>query len=196
MELAFEVSDEIEAFVQSQLKAWRAELRRLSLDPRMSRFRRVRERIEAADPLPAKPKPRPIPDRSDLFDPYDAFELARDLAGRVVPPGELSRLMQRRFTDMSVEGRRWMIRFLVENGVAEVVRRTAAGRPSDYRFGPPMNGGTLGKEKGFDAPDSGIARLKREDLEDVVVRVLPRPERSPAAGGGPVPSPRSSSPTG
>lgn len=174
--MASDVTEEIETIVRSQLKAWRAELERLSLDRRVRRFSDLRRKIDEADTLIAEAGGPPMRHLSHPFDPYDAFEFARDLAGRVVSTIELSKLAYGRFPDMSDESRQLLMHFLIDNGVAEVARRTATGRPTWYQFGPSTNGGIFGKRKGFGAPDNELARLKREDLEEVVSRAVPTPK--------------------
>jgi hypothetical protein len=172
-----DLSAEIDRLVRAQMKAWRRELDRLGRDPKVKKFSELRRKIEEADAFIAEASGPPIQVRTYPFDPYDAFEFARDLAGRVVSTLELSKLAYGRFPDMSDESRQLLMHFLIDNGVADVARKTPSGRPTWYQFGPPMNGGILDQRKGFGAPDRGFSKLKREDLEEVVVRVGTTPKR-------------------
>jgi hypothetical protein len=180
MAMPFDRSDEIEAIIVSQWKEWYVELERLGRDPRVKKFSELRQKVDEADTFMAEASEPPIRVGSNPFDPYDAydaFEFARDLAGRVVSSIELSKLASGRFPEMSNESRHLLMHFLIDNGVAEVARKTAAGRPTWYQFGPPMNAGIFGQRKGFGVPGGGLSRLKREDLEEVVVRVATTPKR-------------------
>jgi hypothetical protein len=170
------LSAEIDRLVRAQMKAWRKELERLGRDPRVKRYSELRKKIEEADAFIADASGPPIQVRSYPFDPYDAFEFARDLAGRVVSTFELSKLAYGRFPDMSNESRRLLMHFLIDNGVVDVARKTPGGRPTWYQFGPPMSGGILDQRKAFGAPDRGFSKVKKEDLEEVVVRVGPTPK--------------------
>jgi hypothetical protein len=173
MGMSTDLSSEIEAIMRSQMKAWKSELERLSRDPRVRRFSELRQKLDEIDTVIAEASGPPIRRQSHPFDPYDAFEFARDLAGRVVSTLELSKLAYGRFPEMSRESRQLLMHFLIDNGAAEVVRKTATGRPTWYQFGPPMRGGIIDATNGFGSPGRGLSRLKREDLEEVTVRVLP-----------------------
>jgi hypothetical protein len=175
MGMKVEGSDDVEAIIVSQLKEWRAEIERLGRDPKVKRFSELRHKIDEVDTFIAEAGGPPIRVGSHPFDPYDAFEFARDLAGRVVSTIEVSKLAYGRFPDMSNESRQLLMHFLIDNGAAEVTRRTAAGRPTWYQFGPSMKGGTFERAR-LGVPDSELSRLKREDLEEVVVRVAAMPK--------------------
>lgn len=178
--MTFDMSGEIDDIVQSQMKAWRMELERLGRDSRVKRFSELRQKLDEADTFVAEASGPARPARSHPFDPYDAydaFEFARDLAGRTVSTIEVSKLAYGRFPEMSNDGRQLLMHFLIDNGVADVARKTSRGRPTWYQFGPPMREGTFDQRKGFGAPDRELSRLKREDLEEVVVRVGTTPDR-------------------
>lgn len=171
-----ELSAEIDRLVRAQMKAWRKELERLGRDPRVKRFTELRRKIEEADGFIAEASGPPIQVRTYPFDPYDAFEFARDLAGRIVSTMEVSKLAYGRFPDMSKESRQLLMHFLIDNRVADVARKTASGRPTWYQFGPPMGGGIL-ERRAIGTPDEGLSKLKREDLEEVIVQVGTTPKR-------------------
>src|SRR5207245_849979 len=61
------------------------------------------------------------------YDAYDAFEFARDISGQEVSTLQLSKLAYDRFPEWSDESRRFMMHYLMENGVAEVAETKAAG---------------------------------------------------------------------
>ena len=103
-------------------------------------------KIDEADAFVVEANPPHLSSPSSPFDPYDAydaFEFARDLMGREVSTLELSKLADGRFPDMSDESRRLMIHYLIENGAAEVARKTGSGRPTWYRFRTPGRGGVV-----------------------------------------------------
>jgi hypothetical protein len=162
--------------VRSQLKAWTAELELLLQDPQVQKFAELREKIDDAGALLAEANGEPLLHRLAPFDPYDAydaFEFAWDLKGREVSTTEVSKLAHGRFPALSNEGRRLMIHYLIDNGVAEVARKTASGHPTWYRFGPPRGMGNGGKRIGFGIPDNELSALKTDDLEDLAVRTRP-----------------------
>src|SRR2546427_6136562 len=129
--------------VRSQLTAWTAELEILSRDPRVRKFAELREKVEEVDVFLDEAVAPPAPTRSSPFQPYDAYdayEFGRDLAGRELSTLELSKLAQGRFPEWSNERRRLMVQYLIDNGVAEAARTTAAGRPKRDPFGAAGNG--------------------------------------------------------
>src|SRR2546428_6196287 len=137
--------------VRSQLKAWMAELEVLSRDPRVRKFAELRQKIDEVDSFLDEAAGPPAPSRSSPFQPYDAYdayEFGRDLAGRELSTLELSKLAQGRFPEWSNESRRFMVQYLIANGVAEGARTTAAGRPVRYRVG----GGGDGRGAGGRVP--------------------------------------------
>src|SRR5881397_4270454 len=111
--------------VRSQLTAWMAELEVLSRDPRVRKFAELRQKVDEVDVFLDEAVAPSAPNRSSPFQPYDAydaFEFGRDLAGRELSTLELSKLAHGRFPEWSNESRRFMIDYLVQNGVAEVTR--------------------------------------------------------------------------
>lgn len=176
------------SIVRSQLKAWMAELDLLSRDPRVRKFAELRQKIDEAA-LIERSVPGPAPNRSLSFDPYeayDAFEFARDLAGREISTVQLSRLAYGRFPEWSDESRRFMVHYLIENGVAEVAQTTASGHPTRYRFGLLPNAGIARRRRQLSIPNNELSALKADDLDDLVVRT-PRRARGRASWipGGP-----------
>ena len=166
--------------VRSQRKAWTAELELLLRDPQVQKFTELREKIDEADAFIMETNVKPFANRSVPFDPYDAydaFEFAWDLTGRKVSTLELSRLADGRFPDLSNEGRRLMIQYLIDRGVAEVATKTASGHPTWYRFGSPRGMGNVGNRTGLGIPDNELSALKTEDLEDLAVRAAPASAR-------------------
>jgi hypothetical protein len=162
--------------VRSQRKAWTAELEILLRDPQVQKFTELQGKIDEADAFILETNAKPLANQSAPFDPYDAydaFEFAWDLTGREVSSLELSRLADGRFPDLSNDGRRLMIQYLIDNGVAEVARKTDSGQPTWYRFGSPRGMGNVRKRIGLGIPDNELSALKTEDLEDLVVRASP-----------------------
>lgn len=152
----------------SQVDAWTAELVALRRDPSVRKFLELQERIGQTEDVRVE---APAPATSDWlwpYDLYDAFEFARDLAGRQISTRALSRLAQGRFPSLSPEDRLSLMQVLTENGIAEVVRTTDSGRPTSYRFAPFRDGriGTRGGRPGL--PRNELSGLKIEELEDVI----------------------------
>jgi hypothetical protein len=148
---------------RSQVETWMAELAALRLDPTVKKFLELQERIKWTYALA-------IPSLSDALGPYDlydAFEFARDLAGREVSARALSRLLFGRFPEMSNADWQAVMHFLIERGAVEVVRTTEQGRPDSYRFATLTRRGNGGRQKILGLPSSELSALKREDLEDV-----------------------------
>ncbi|HWM51717.1 MAG TPA: hypothetical protein VNP71_00910 [Thermoplasmata archaeon] len=181
--------------VRSQLEAWMAELEVLSRDPRVRKFAELRQKIDEVDSFLDEAPGPPAPSRSSPFQPYDAYdayEFGRDLAGRELSTLELSKLAQGRFPEWSNESRRFMVQYLIANGVAEVARTTAAGRPIRYRFGALGNGRVAGRRMRFGVPDNELSAFKGEDMEDLVlgvpsaglIRVRPQARASPTPSEG------------
>jgi hypothetical protein len=164
--------EDLVSVFQSQIEAWNAQLEVLRQDPRVREFTELRRKIDDADAflVEASAAP-PMPTRSFPFDPYDAFEFGRDLTGKEVSTLELSKLAFGRFPDMSSESRRLMVHYLIDNGVAEVARKTTSGRPTWYRFGSLGDRRMGGKRKRLGIPDNEISMLKTEDLEDLATRI-------------------------
>src|SRR5437867_6610829 len=159
--------------VRSQLTAWMADLEVLSRDPRVRKFAELQQKIEEVDVFIDEALAPSVPNRSSPFQPYDAYdayEFGRDLAGRELSTLELSKLAHGRFPEWSNESRRFMIDYLVQNGVAEVTRTTSAGRPTRYRFRALGNGGVAGRRIRLGVPDNELSALKGEDLDDLVPR--------------------------
>src|SRR2546425_9785696 len=157
--------------VRSQLKAWMAELEVLSRDPRVRKFAELREKIDEVDSFLDEAAVPPAPSRSSPFQPYDAYdayEFGRDLAGRELSTLELSKLAQGRFPEWSNESRRFMVQYLIANGVAEVARTTAAGRPIRYRFGALGNGRGAGRRMRLGGPGNELSAFQRGDNEELV----------------------------
>jgi len=159
--------------VRSQLTAWMADLEVLSRDPRVRKFAELQQKIDDLDVFIDEALAPPAAKRSSPFQPYDAYdayEFGRDLAGRELSTLELSKLEHDRFPEWSNESRRFMVQYLIENGVAEVVRTTSAGRPTRYRFAALGRGGDGGRRMRLGVPDNELSAFKGEDLEDLVVR--------------------------
>ena len=161
--------------IRSQLTSWMAELEVLGRDPRVRKFAELQQKIDEVDVfLDEAVVAPPAPNRSSPFQPYDAYdayEFGRDLAGRELSTLELSKLAHGRFPEWSNESRRFMVDYLIENGVAEVAGTTAAGRPKRYRFGALGNRGVAGRRMRLGVPDNELSAFKGEDLEDLVARV-------------------------
>jgi len=157
--------------IRSQLTAWMAELEGLNRDPRVRKFAELQQKVDEVDVFLDEAVAPPAANRSSPFQPYDAYdayEFGRDLAGRELSTLELSTLAHGRFPEWSNESRRFMVDYLIENGVAEVVRTTTAGRPIRYRFGALGNGGIAGRRTRLGVPDNELSAYKGEDLEDLV----------------------------
>lgn len=172
-ELNPELPEELASVIRSELKAWMIELEVLSRDPSVRKFAELRRKIDEADAIIDEAVAPPAPNRSSPFHPYDAydaFEFARDLAGREVSTHELSNLALCRFPDWSNESRRFMVHYLIDNGMAELARTTASGRPARFRFRSLGRGGIAGRRKRLGIPESELSAFKAEDLEDVVTR--------------------------
>ncbi len=171
--------DDLASVVRSQVEAWMAELELLRQDPRVRKFAELRQKIDEADAFVIEADAPPLSSRSPRFYPYeeyDAFEFARDLAGREVSTLELSVLASGRFPELSHTSRRHMLRYLIENGAAEIARHTVSGRPRLYRFGSFGNGGIGaigGRRKRLGVPDSELSGFKADDLNDLAVRARP-----------------------
>src|SRR3989442_5472832 len=154
--------------VRSQLKAWMAELEVLSRDPRVRKFAELRQKIDEVDSFLDEAAGSPAPSRSSPFQPYDAYDayqLGRDLARRELSTLELSKLAQGRFPEWSNESRRFMVQYLIANGVAEVARTTAAGRPIRYRVGALGDGRVAGRRMRLGGPGNELSAVKGEDME-------------------------------
>jgi hypothetical protein len=162
--------DEMASMVRSQIEAWTAELDKLRRDPRVRKFTELRQKLEAADAFIEESNAPPLSYRSYPFDPYDAFEFARDLRGREVSTLELSKLAYGRFPEMSNENRRVMIHYLIDNGAMEIARKTEAGHPTWYRVGSPSGEGGNGTSKRAGIPKNELSAFKVDELEDVLKR--------------------------
>jgi hypothetical protein len=155
---------------------WTAELEDLRRDPRVRKFTDLREKLKAVDAFIWESHSPPRSNRSYPFDPYDAFEFARDLHGREISTLELAKLAFGRFPEMSNDNRRVMIHYLIDNGAMEIARKTAAGHPTLYRFGGPDGGEASGMKKRIGIPRNELSALKADELEDVLTRApQPRP---------------------
>ncbi|HEX9341051.1 MAG TPA: hypothetical protein VF992_07785 [Thermoplasmata archaeon] len=168
--------ENLETVLRSQVEAWTAELEVLRRDARVRKFAELRRRIDEADAFVMEADGPSMSNRSPLFYPYeayDAFEFARDLAGREVSTDELSKLASGRFPEVSKATRRLVLRYLVENGVAEIVRRTASGRATSYRFASLGNGGFGARRKRMGLPENELSGFKADDLREVPMRARP-----------------------
>src|SRR2546422_11061313 len=174
MKLNPDLPEDLASVIRSQLQAWMAELEVLSRDPKVRKFTELRQKIDEADAHIDESILRPASNRSSPpfhpYDAYDAFEFARDISGQEVSTLQLSKLAYDRFPEWSDESRRFMVHYLVENGVAEVAGTTAAGRPIRYRFGALGNGGVAGRRMRLGVPENELSAFKGEDLEDLVAR--------------------------
>ncbi len=72
---------------------------------------------------------------------------------------ELSKLAQGRFPEWSNERRRLMVQYLIDNGVAEVARKTPSGTPTWYRFVSLGDRRVGGKRKRLGIPDNELSML-------------------------------------
>src|SRR5213594_4383505 len=163
-----------ESIVRSQRKAWMAEIEVLSRDPRVRKFAELQQKIDDLDVFIDEALAPPAAKRSSPFQPYDAYdayEFGRDLAGRELSTLELSKLEHDRFPEWSNESRRFMVQYLIDNGVAEVARKTPSGTPTWYRFVSLGDRRVGGKRKRLGIPDNELSMLKTEDLEDLVTGV-------------------------
>src|SRR2546422_9250638 len=145
-----------------------AELEELSRDPKVRKFTELRQKIDEADAHIDESIPRPASNRSSSpfhpYDAYDAFEFARDISGQEVSTLQLSKLAYDRFPEWSDESRRFMVHYLIENGVAEVAETTPSGRPTSYRLGAIRNGGSAGRRSGRGIPENELAALNAHDV--------------------------------
>jgi len=179
-EMAPSLPEDLEAVLRSRVEVWTAELEVLRRDPRVRKFAELRRRIDAADASGLGADGPPLSNRSPLFYPYeayDAFEFARDLAGQEVSTYELSKLASGRFPEVSKAARRLVLRYLVENGVAEIVRRKASGGATSYRFASLGNGGIGATRKRMGIPENELSGFKADDLREVPVRARPNGRR-------------------
>lgn len=167
-----EVPEELAKLIRSQIEAWKAELGVLRRDPRVRQFLSLQNKLNRTDAFMVEASKPPLSHRSWPFDPYDAFEFARDLSGKEISTVALSKLAYGRFPDMSDASRQLMVHFLIDNGFAEVARKTSIGRPTWYRFQPRGNAGMKASEGNFVIPTNELSALKTHDLEDVVVRLF------------------------
>lgn len=151
--------------VRSQVEVWTAELVVLRRDPSVKKFLELQEKIDQTDASVLEAAAPPPSDWMWPYDLYDAFEFARDLAGRRISTRALSRLVHHHFPNLSGADHRMMMQFLGENGIAEVARTTDTGFPASYRFAP-LGNGRFGKRLGL--PANELTGLKAEDLEDVL----------------------------
>ena len=169
-----DLPEDLASVIRSQLQVWMAELEVLSRDPKVRKFTELRQKIDEADAHIDESNPRPASNRASSpfhpYDAYDAFEFARDISGMEVSTLQLSKLAYDRFPEWSDASRRFMVHYLIENGVAEVAETTASGRPTSYRFGSIRNGGIAGRRSRLGIPDNELSALKADDLDDLVVQ--------------------------
>jgi hypothetical protein len=163
-----DIPETITQNVRSQVEGWTAELATLRRDPTVKKFLELQERIKWTYAFAIRADAPSMSDAIGPYDLYDAFEFARDLSGRQVSSQALSRLLFGRFPDMSNGDWQVVMHFLIERGVAEVVRTTEKGRPDSYRFAPLRTGGNGKSPKRLGLPNNELSGLKREDLEDIV----------------------------
>src|SRR2546426_1137110 len=106
-----------------------AELEEVSRDPKVRKFTELRQKIGGADAHIDESILQPASDRSSSpfhpYDAYDAFEFARDISGQEVSTLQLSKLAYDRFPEWSDESRRFMMHYLIENGVAKAAGNRA-----------------------------------------------------------------------
>jgi hypothetical protein len=155
---------------RSQVEVWTEELTVLRREPTVRKFLELQERIKWTHAFAIQADGPSLADALGPYDLYDAFEFARDLAGKQVSAQALARLLLGRFPDMSSADRQVLMHFLIERGVVEIVRTTETGRPDSYHFTPPRKGGTGERQKKLGLPSSELSDLKGDDLEDVVGR--------------------------
>ena len=170
MDMNAQFPEDLESVVRSQIETWKTELEVLMKDPRVIKVTELRQKIDEADTFMDEANAPPLSNPSRPFDPYDAFEFARDLKGREVSTLELSKLAYGRFPEMSDEGRRLMVHYLIENGAAEIARTTVSGRPTWYRF-TPGKGGASGIRQRLGIPENELSSFKVDDLEELTARV-------------------------
>src|SRR5256712_11848511 len=100
-----------------------AELEELSRDPKVRKFTELRQKIDEADAHIDESIPRPASNRSSSpfhpCDAYDAIAFARDISGHEVSTLQLSKLAYDRFPAWSDVSRRFLVHYLMENGVAD-----------------------------------------------------------------------------
>jgi len=166
--MALQVPQNLASTLKSEREAWTTELGVLSRDPTVRKFLDLQERIRGADDFLSEVAAPALSARSWPFDPYDALEFARDLFGQEVSTLSLSKFAYARFPGLSNEGRQLMMRLVVDNGYAEVTRRTDSGRPTWYRFAAPANGGAEKGDARQGVPASELSGFKVRDLEDIV----------------------------
>ena len=158
---------ETPAYVMATVEACKAELALLRLDPTVRRFLELQDQIDESDASGVEDG-RSFPSLSwRPYDLYDVFEFGRDLAGRQLSTYLLTRLTRGRFPETSSVGRQVILQFLIDRGYAEVTGKTAAGRPTTYRFRLPGDRGPPRRRSGLGLPTNELSQLKSEDLEDV-----------------------------
>src|SRR5207249_2399426 len=131
---------------------------------RVRKFAELQQKIDDLDVFIDEALAPPAAKRSSPFQPYDAYdayEFGRDLAGRELSTLELSKLEHDRFPEWSNESRRFMVQYLIENGVAEVVRTTSAGRPTRYRFAALGRGGDGGRRMRLGVPGNEVQEPRK-----------------------------------
>ena len=153
--------------IRATVEARKAELALLQLDPSVRRFLELQDKIDESDASDVDDGGASLSLSWRPYDLYDVFEFGRDLAGRQLSTHLLTRLMHGRFPETSSVGRQVILHFLIDHGYAEVTGKTAAGRPTTYRFRPPAGRGTGGRRPGLGMPTNELSQLKSEDLEDV-----------------------------
>src|SRR3989449_5480701 len=146
MKLNPDLPEDLASVIRSQLQVWMAELEELSRDPKVRKFTELRQKIGGADAHIDESILQPASDRSSSpfhpYDAYDAFEFARDISGQEVSTLQLSKLASDRFPEWSDESRRFMMHYLMANGVAEGAAKTASGRRTSSPFESIRNRGT------------------------------------------------------
>jgi hypothetical protein len=152
--------------LRSTVEAWKAELGALRHDPTVRRFIDLQDKIDASEALDNEDALTSPPVSTGPYDLYDLFEFARDLAGQRMSSHHVTQVARRRFPETSNAGRQVMLHFLVDNGYAKVIRRTAAG-PATYRFTPPSEGSRDGRWSGLVLPTNELSRFKAADLDDL-----------------------------
>jgi hypothetical protein len=163
-----DLSENMPQIAQSQVEVWTAELAVLRREPTVRKFLELQDRIKGTHAFAIQADGPSLTDALGPYDLYDAFEFAQDLSGKEVSAQALSRLLFGRFPETSKADWQIMMHFLIERGLAEVVRTTEKGRPDSYRFAPPRTWGNGRSRRRLGLPSSELSGLKREDLEDVV----------------------------